>query len=136
MRYVVLIMLAFIFYVLYSHMTEASASLTLDGNVVTKSVFMSAPIKTYTSHAPDDTPIPEEYANYRDVDDLPIGIMDTPTYWHVPRSGGTTMKLIMSMCMGRVVACEQGAGHQLDEVRYFLSIPPSSPLDTRFTVDA
>jgi hypothetical protein len=27
------------------------------------------------------------------------------------------MKLILSMCMGRVVACEQGAGHQLDEVR-------------------
>jgi hypothetical protein len=133
MRYVVLLMLAFIFYVLYSHMTEASASLTLDGNVVTKTVFQSAPTKTYTSHAPDDTPIPEEFGNYRDVDDLPIGIMDTPTYWHVPRSGGTTMKLIMSMCMGRVVACEQGAGHQLDEVSTFVNRPPP---DTLFTVAA
>ena len=60
---------------------------------------------------------------YRNVDDLPIGMMDTPIYWHIPRSGGTTMKLIMSMCMGRVVACEQGAGHQLDEQLELINKP-------------
>jgi len=60
---------------------------------------------------------------YVNIENLPIGIMDTPIYWHIPRSGGTTMKLIMSMCMGRVVACEQGAGHQLDEQLELLNKP-------------
>ena len=72
----------------------------------------------------ENTLIPPEFNQaYRNVDDLPIGIMDTPIYWHIPRSGGTTMKLIMSMCMGRVVACEQGAGHQLDEQLELLNKP-------------
>jgi len=118
MLYVAVGMLAFIFYVLYSHMSEASDTLHINGKVVAKSLdgaFHHSATKIYVSHAPDDTPIPIEYDAYRDVDDLPLGIMDTPIYWHIPRSGGTTMKLIMSMCMGRVVACEQGAGHQLDE---------------------
>jgi len=65
-----------------------------------------------------DTIIPQDFDDaYKDIDDTPLGIMDTPIYWHIPRSGGSTVKLVMSMCMGRVVACEQGAGHQLDEVR-------------------
>jgi hypothetical protein len=75
-------------------------------------------------HAPENTLVPPDIQEaYRDVEDLPIGIMDTPIYWHIPRSGGTTMKLIMSMCMGRVVACEQGAGHQLDEQLELLNKP-------------
>ena len=70
----------------------------------------------WLGHAPEGTVIPPDVDTaYRDVEEN-LGMMDTPIYWHVPRSGGTTMKLIMSMCMGRVVACEQGAGHQLDEV--------------------
>ena len=120
MRYVALGMLGFIFYVLLSHMNQASEAFHLDGNVITKTNTVSQHSSNnnpFSSHAPEDTLIPKEYDNYRNVDDLPIGLMDTPIYWHVPRSAGTTMKLILSMCMGRVVACEQGAGHQLDEVR-------------------
>lgn len=119
MRYVALGMLGFIFYVLLSHMNQASDAFHLDGNIVTKTtlVHQHSSNNPFSSHAPEDTILPKEYDNYRNVDDLPIGLMDTPIYWHVPRSAGTTMKLILSMCMGRVVACEQGAGHQLDEVR-------------------
>ena len=72
----------------------------------------------------DNSLIPADFNQaYRNVDDLPIAMMDTPIYWHIPRSGGTTMKLIMSMCMGRVVACEQGAGHQLDEQLELINKP-------------
>eukprot|EP00545_Synedropsis_sp_CCMP1620_P002697 CAMPEP_0119015096 /NCGR_PEP_ID=MMETSP1176-20130426/10553_1 /TAXON_ID=265551 /ORGANISM="Synedropsis recta cf, Strain CCMP1620" /LENGTH=486 /DNA_ID=CAMNT_0006968363 /DNA_START=18 /DNA_END=1478 /DNA_ORIENTATION=- len=111
MKYIIYGMIAFLFYVFYIHQSGSSSPMQ-GGKVVTK------------AHAPENTLVPPDVQEaYRDVSDLPIGIMDTPIYWHIPRSGGTTMKLIMSMCMGRVVACEQGAGHQLDEQLELLNKP-------------
>ncbi len=67
---------------------------------------------------PVNTMVPSEIrVAFKDVDDLPIGIMDTPLLWKIPRSGTTTLQLCLSMCMGRVVASEQGADHRMDEVR-------------------
>lgn len=98
MKYIAAAMLVFILYVMMRGETGPVSDLKLE--------------KTKNSIIPldfDDA--------YKDINDRPLEVMDTPIYWHIPRSGGTTMKLVMSMCMGRVVACEQGAGHQLDEVR-------------------
>lgn len=115
MKYIIYGMIAFLLYVFVIHQSgDGSATPTLTGaHTVNK------------DHLPQgDILVPPDIQEaYRDVDDLPIGIMDTPIYWHIPRSGGTTMKLIMSMCMGRVVACEQGAGHQLDEQLELLNKP-------------
>jgi hypothetical protein len=108
MKYIIYGMVAFLFYVFVIHQPGSP----LQGHAVNK------------ERAPENTLVPSNIQEaYRDVADLPIGIMDTPIYWHIPRSGGTTMKLIMSMCMGRVVACEQGAGHQLDEQLELLNKP-------------
>jgi Sulfotransferase family len=110
-QYLIYAMLLFLLYVFLRHTLPApltGTELSKQGNDV----------------VPENSLIPSEFNQaYRNVDDLPIGIMDTPIYWHIPRSGGTTMKLIMSMCMGRVVACEQGAGHQLDEQLELLNKP-------------
>lgn len=66
---------------------------------------------------PVNTMIPPEIrASFKDVDDFPLAIMDTPLLWKIPRSGTTTLQLCLSMCMGRVVASEQGAEHRLDDV--------------------
>lgn len=108
-KYLMYGMLAFILYAFVRHQSPPPATTEL-----TK--------KTASNNANSILPIDVLNA-YADVDDLPIGIMDTPIYWHIPRSGGTTMKLVMSMCMGRVVACEQGAGHQLDEQLELLNKP-------------
>ena len=44
---------------------------------------------------------------------------DTPVFWHVSKSGGTTMVDIISTCFGFVVSAEMGVleGHGNDEVR-------------------
>lgn len=108
-KYVIYGMLLFILYVFLRH----SIPPPLKGKEVTKLDGMA-----------ENSLLPHDFNEaYRNVDDLPIGMMDTPLYWHIPRSGGTTMKLIMSMCMGRVVACEQGAGHQLDEQLELINKP-------------
>mmetsp|Transcript_7684 Transcript_7684/g.11744 ORF Transcript_7684/g.11744 Transcript_7684/m.11744 type:complete len:477 (-) Transcript_7684:167-1597(-) len=96
MKYIAAAMLAFILYVMMRGENGPVSDLKLE--------------KTINSIIPLDF-----NDAYKDINDRPLEVMDTPIYWHIPRSGGTTMKLVMSMCMGRVVACEQGAGHQLDE---------------------
>lgn len=108
-KYLIYGMLLFLLYVFLRH----SLPPPLEGKEIAK-----------VDDIAENSLLPHDFNQaYRNVDDLPIEMMDTPIYWHIPRSGGTTMKLIMSMCMGRVVACEQGAGHQLDEQLELINKP-------------
>jgi len=61
--------------------------------------------------------LPDHLNNLRDVSD-PSKVTDTPVFWHVSKSGGTTMVDIFSACFGFVVAAEIGVleGHGEDEV--------------------
>jgi len=54
---------------------------------------------------------------FADIDDLPLELLDTPIFWHVPRSGGTSMKSIFASCLGKVIATEVGGldEHRLDD---------------------
>eukprot|EP00979_Chaetoceros_neogracilis_P009814 scaffold2250_cov289-Chaetoceros_neogracile.AAC.5 len=45
---------------------------------------------------------------FADVDDLPLEYLDTPIFWHIPRSAGTSMKTIFSSCLRKVIATEVG----------------------------
>lgn len=60
--------------------------------------------------------LPDHLNNLRDVSD-PSKVTDTPVFWHVSKSGGTTMVDIFSACFGFVVAAEIGVleGHGEDE---------------------
>ena len=40
---------------------------------------------------------------FADVSDLPMELMDTPVFWHIPRSMGTTMKHATATCLGKVI---------------------------------
>ena len=55
---------------------------------------------------------------------------DTPFYWHVLKSGGTTVKDWYAECLHLVEACEIGAleGHGEEKVSITLTIPYSYPL--------
>ena len=68
---------------------------------------------------PKGIKLPKTLDVMADVDDLPLELMDTAVFWHVPRSGGTTMKHVTATCLGRVVTTEVGGqeGHAMDEVR-------------------
>jgi hypothetical protein len=41
---------------------------------------------------------------FADVSDLPMELMDTAIFWHIPRSMGTTMKHSTVTCLGKVIA--------------------------------
>lgn len=62
---------------------------------------------------------------FSDVNDLPIELMDTAIFWHIPRSAGTTMKHVLATCLGRVITTELGGmdGHDLDERLELLKKP-------------
>jgi len=131
-KYIVFGMAFFVFLVMLSNLMDStSTSMATDpSSKVLKSSISSSTLEAATTpsmdvkHAPSGTIIPPNLKNaYVDIDELPLGIMDTPIFWHIPRSGGTTMKLVMSMCMGRVVASEQGVGHQLDDQLEILNKP-------------
>jgi len=66
---------------------------------------------------PVGTRLPPALDVFANVDDLPIELMDTAVFWHIPRSAGTTMKHVLATCLGRVITTEMGgtAGHNLDE---------------------
>jgi len=69
---------------------------------------------------PIGTNLPPAFANnhvFSDVDDLPLEYLDTPIFWHIPRSAGTSMKSIFSSCLGKVIATEVGGldEHRLDD---------------------
>jgi Sulfotransferase family len=127
-KYIILAMFVFILYSTTRHTMKGyfdNSSSSSMSTITQKVPHDESYQNQHTSNRKNNNPWipPDIQAAYRDVDDLPIAMMDTPIYWHIPRSGGTTMKLIFSMCMGRVVACEQGAGHQLDEQLELLNKP-------------
>jgi len=75
---------------------------------------------------PKGTKIPSIIGDvFADVSDLPMELMDTAIYWHIPRSAGTTMKHILATCLGRVVTTEIGGldGHQMDEKLQMIRLP-------------
>jgi len=75
---------------------------------------------------PVGTKIPSTIGEvFADVDDLPMKLMDTAIYWHIPRSAGTTMKHILATCLGRIITTEIGGldGHQSDEKLQMIRLP-------------
>ncbi len=46
-----------------------------------------------------------------DLDDMPLKESDVPFFFHVPRSGGSTVKDILGSCIGFVQASDVGARH-------------------------
>jgi len=54
---------------------------------------------------------------FADVDELPLQLLDTAIFWHVPRSAGTSTKGVFAKCLQKVVATEVGGldEHRLDE---------------------
>lgn len=66
---------------------------------------------------PIGTSLPAKFSVFADVDDFPLNYLDTPLYFHIPRSAGTSMKGIFSSCLGKVLATEAGGldDHRLDE---------------------
>ena len=63
-------------------------------------------------------PLPVELDNVKDISE-PSKVSDTPVFWHVSKSGGTTMEDIFTKCFDFVVASEVGVldGHGKDKVR-------------------
>lgn len=130
-RYLATFMLTFVFIVLISNFMNESTShannafrpaAAGDTRSVNQEYLPPPPEESRTAqivkveHAPKGTIFPPDVRRaYKDTDDLPMEMMDTPVFWQIPRSGSTTLKLIFSQCMGKVLASEQGAGHQLDE---------------------
>ena len=57
-------------------------------------------------------PLPESLNNIADISTYPISKNDIPLYFHIPRSGGSTVQEIMESCLGLVGASDFGA---LDE---------------------
>ena len=52
-------------------------------------------------------PIPAALVNLADTSNE-VTENDIPLYWHIPRSGGATMKTIASQCLGLTIASERG----------------------------
>jgi len=75
---------------------------------------------------------------FADVDDLPMKLMDTAVYWHIPRSAGTTMKHILATCLGRVITTEIGGldGHDLDDNLQIIRVPHGIFLNVDTTTPA
>ena len=48
---------------------------------------------------------------FADVSDLPMELMDTAIFWHIPRSMGTTMKHATGTCLGKVIATVSTEGY-------------------------
>jgi len=72
----------------------------------------------FSSTAPlDNIKLSNSLKYLADVDDLPLQQNDIPFFFHVPRSGGSTMKDIMGSCFGMVMASDVGArdGHKYDK---------------------
>ena len=54
-----------------------------------------------------NVPIPGALVNLADTSNE-VTEDDLPLYWHIPRSGGATMKTIVSRCLGLTIASERG----------------------------
>jgi hypothetical protein len=70
--------------------------------------------------APKNLSIAEklQLSGYKDVWDWKMQETDLPVFWHIPKSGGSTVKDIMGSCHRFVMASEAGirAGHDNDTV--------------------
>lgn len=70
--------------------------------------------------APKNLSIAEklQLSGYKDVWDWKMQETDLPVFWHIPKSGGSTVKDIMGSCHRFVMASEAGirAGHNNDTV--------------------
>jgi len=55
--------------------------------------------------------LPIVFENIADVGSLQRGT-DTPIYWHILKSGGTTMKHVFGQCLNLVVADEKNHGEE------------------------
>jgi len=71
--------------------------------------------------------IPAPFLNLADIDDLPVVRgRDLPFYWHIPRTGGTTMNDILGSCLKLNLATDAGGrnGHDHDEELQILNLGP------------
>jgi hypothetical protein len=63
------------------------------------------------------------YANLANINTDPYDdLMDTPIFFHIPRSGGTTLEHVLGQCLGLIQASQVGTAvedhaHALDTVR-------------------
>lgn len=71
-------------------------------------------------------PLPVELQHLGEIS-LPLQQGDIPFFFHIPRSGGSTVKYLVGECLGIVVASETGAGHDGEALTLF-----ASPWGTRF----
>jgi len=71
-------------------------------------------------------PLPVELQHLGELS-LPLQQGDVPFFFHIPRSGGSTVKDLVGECLGTVVASETGAGHDGEPLALF-----SNPWGMRF----
>lgn len=57
-------------------------------------------------------PLPPAFMNIADVATHPVKKNDVPFYFHIPRSGGSTIKDIMGSCLGLVGASDVGVRNE------------------------
>jgi len=60
--------------------------------------------------------LPKRFAVFADLKTPYVPGVDTPFFWHIPRSGGVVVKTMLSHCLGQVLAAEVGEldGHEND----------------------
>ena len=56
--------------------------------------------------------LPKSFQNIADVSNFPANVNDIPFYFHIPRSGGSTIKDMMGSCLGLVGASDVGFREQ------------------------
>jgi len=66
--------------------------------------------------------LPAALKNLRQIHD-PMQQGDMPFFFHIPRSGGSTVKDIMGTCLGLVIASEAGADHDHESSLQIYSSP-------------
>lgn len=87
--------------------------------VVVEEVFdvpLEARQATRFSSPKPDLQIPENLEKYFTDTNKPISPTDIPLFWHILKSGGTSMKHGIAFCLGKVEASESGIvdGHEHD----------------------
>jgi len=76
--------------------------------------------------------LPIVFENIADVGSLQRGT-DTPIYWHILKSGGTTMKHVFGQCLNLVVADEKNHGEEnnlhivWEEGNQYVNVDTSTP---------
>lgn len=70
---------------------------------------------------PDIDVMPEEL-NFLASTYEPLQANDRAFFWHVPRSGGASVKSIAAQCIGLLMATEAGAAHSSDQIKIITDI--------------